>query len=474
MKTTNEWTPGDLATWERIQCHCLDALDDGLPFSRKLAREQGWTAEFTARAIAEYRRFVFLAISAGHEVVPSETVDQVWHLHLLYTEDYWGEFCPKVLGRPLHHGPGRGRRGETQRFRELYAETLASYQRCFGPIDEAIWEPASERFADGGRWRRVDLARQFVLPRPRWPGRAIWQRLGLAAALSLLAAPAVALTPNPLDWSGGEFLLLYLGLLLATILAAYVLRRPAGPELERLPQLGTYEIAYLAGGPDRVVEAALAELSRDARIQWDPANRRYRVIGDGRDLDGPARYVLGAIATDGRAAGLRRRAGAGVEALRHRLTDLGLMPTRAQEAVSKLRAATLFLALIAFGVLKIAVGIGRERPVAFLVGLCFITFVVGMIAALTPQRQTRAGAEAIARLRALHSHARLAPRSSDVALAVAITGVAVLSDTPYAHVAEVRRADGSGAGSGGCSGGGDSGGGSGCSSGCGGCGGGGD
>ncbi len=440
MKTTNEWTPGDLALWERITSHPLDALDDGLPFSRKLAREQGWTAEFTARAIAEYRRFVFLAMTAGHEVVPSEVVDQVWHLHLLYTEDYWGEFCPKVLGRPLHHGPGRGRRGETERFRELYAETLASYQHRFGPIDEQAWEPGRERFADGGRWRRVDLGRHFVLPRPRWPGRMAWQRLGLGLAASVLAAPAFALSVNPFDWSGGEFLLLYLVLLFIALIAAFVLRRPAGPPLERLPTLSTYEIAYLHGGPERVVEAALTVLAREARIQWVPDKKSYVAIGDGHGLEEPARRVLDAIVGNGRAAGLRRRASTGFEALHHRLIDLGLLPGRGQRGVAQLRAGLVFLALMAFAAVKIYIGILRDRPVAFLVLLFLVTFVVAMVAVLTPSRLTRAGADAIARLRALHSHARIAPRGSDVALAVAIAGVAVLSNTPYAHVAEARRA----------------------------------
>ena len=33
-------------------------------------------------AIEEYRKFVFLALVAGHQITPSDQVDQVWHLHL--------------------------------------------------------------------------------------------------------------------------------------------------------------------------------------------------------------------------------------------------------------------------------------------------------------------------------------------------------------------------------------------------------
>ncbi len=45
----------------------------------------------------EYRRFAFLAATAGHPVTPSDAVDQAWHLHLTYSRDYWDRFCP-LLG----------------------------------------------------------------------------------------------------------------------------------------------------------------------------------------------------------------------------------------------------------------------------------------------------------------------------------------------------------------------------------------
>jgi len=41
-------------------------------------------------------------------VTPSDTVDQAWHLHLIYTGHYWEELCGKVLGLQLHHEPSAG------------------------------------------------------------------------------------------------------------------------------------------------------------------------------------------------------------------------------------------------------------------------------------------------------------------------------------------------------------------------------
>jgi hypothetical protein len=71
--------------WERIQAYEPDDPRAAVPFSARLARDNGWSEEFAERVVAEYRRFAFLAVAAGHPVSPSDAVDQAWHLHLLYT-----------------------------------------------------------------------------------------------------------------------------------------------------------------------------------------------------------------------------------------------------------------------------------------------------------------------------------------------------------------------------------------------------
>ena len=80
-------TSDQLALWQRLETHPLDDPAAALPFSLRLAQENTWPLGFTRRAVAEYRRFAFLAVAAGHPVSPPDAVDQVWHLHLLYTQD---------------------------------------------------------------------------------------------------------------------------------------------------------------------------------------------------------------------------------------------------------------------------------------------------------------------------------------------------------------------------------------------------
>ncbi len=153
----------------RLEAFPLDEPDATLPFSRRLARENGWSPTFAERAVAEYRRFVFLATCAGHPVTPSEAVDQVWHLHLCYSESYWQRFCRDVLGRPLHHGPTRGGRAEHEKHCAWYEKTLASYRRLLGAEPPAeIWPSTEARFRDAAAYVRINTRENWVIPKPRW------------------------------------------------------------------------------------------------------------------------------------------------------------------------------------------------------------------------------------------------------------------------------------------------------------------
>ncbi|WP_421655276.1 glycine-rich domain-containing protein [Leptothermofonsia sp. ETS-13] len=145
----------------------LDETDTALPFSHRLARENGWSLEYTSRVIEEYKKFVFLAAISDHPVTPSDQVDQVWHLHLLYTRSYWEEFCPKVLQKPLHHGPTKGGTWGRQKFNDWYNKTLKSYEQFFNqPPPSDIWHPAHIRFGRDTRFTRVNTEQNWIIPKP--------------------------------------------------------------------------------------------------------------------------------------------------------------------------------------------------------------------------------------------------------------------------------------------------------------------
>lgn len=151
-------SPADAALWQRIADHHIGPADASLSFTARLARENRWDAAHAERVIGEYKRFCYLAMTAGHEVTPSDAVDQAWHLHLTYSRDYWQTFCPAVLGADLHHGPTAGGAVERERYYRQYADTLAAYEAAFGaqpPRD--VWPDAHRRFAVDPKNVRVNF-----------------------------------------------------------------------------------------------------------------------------------------------------------------------------------------------------------------------------------------------------------------------------------------------------------------------------
>ena len=152
---------------DRIMAFSFDDGEAAFPFAARLARENGWSRDFAERVIVEYRRFVFLALAAGHPVTPSDQVDQVWHLHLLYTRSYWHRFCGQTLGGRLDHGPTKGGPQESVKFENWYERTLDSYRKIFGDPPPDIWPPSEIRFGDDLHYVRVNRKRNCIIPRAR-------------------------------------------------------------------------------------------------------------------------------------------------------------------------------------------------------------------------------------------------------------------------------------------------------------------
>ena len=255
--------------YQRLQMYELHDPDHEIGFVDHLMRNNGWSHGFALRAIEEYKRFVFLAMVADHPVTPSDQIDQVWHLHLLYSDAYWNDFCPRVLGRPLHHQPARGGAEQRQHFQLLYRATIASYRTYFGDPPVDLWPPVDVRFG-----RDLQMQRRPIRPpfRPwrwlrRWPAQ-----MSLALGLMLLGTVAVWVQDASYGATADanamlvmamlEMFLFFnafaLGFLLTRKLVRPLLRRPA--RMDSLPALTNLELAYLADGPQRALLLTLAEL----------------------------------------------------------------------------------------------------------------------------------------------------------------------------------------------------------------------
>src|SRR5215468_8053027 len=170
--------------WQRIQEFPIDDLNDEFPFSARLARENGWSAATAAAAIEEYRKFIYLICVTDTPLTPSEVVDQVWHLHLVYTRSYWMAFCGGVLGRPLHHEPTRGGEAQATLFKDQYVLTRTRYQAEFGVPPPAEFWPAEPFGAPSQRW--VDRRTHWIVPK-RF-GRQVAQSVAVIGAIALLVS----------------------------------------------------------------------------------------------------------------------------------------------------------------------------------------------------------------------------------------------------------------------------------------------
>jgi len=152
---------------EKITAFDIGNPNDALTFEQRLQRENGWSAAYTQRAIKEYKRFLYLAATAKVSVTPSDTIDQVWHMHLTYTRSYWQQFCRDVLQKDLHHMPTTGGTAEKETFFQQYQLTLQRYQTLFNeqpPTD--IWPDAARYGQSDKRHVRVNQARHWVIRKP--------------------------------------------------------------------------------------------------------------------------------------------------------------------------------------------------------------------------------------------------------------------------------------------------------------------
>jgi len=171
----------DHPVWAAILSYEIGPADAAMSFAARLARENRWSDAQSHRVILEYKKFAFLAATGDRPITPSDAVDQVWHLHLTYTRDYWDRFCPQVLGRPLHHGPTEGGAAEQHKFFAYYADTLARYEAVFGmapPRD--LWPDAATRLREDPKAVRVHPRDAWIVPKRL--------KLLIFAALVVLAA----------------------------------------------------------------------------------------------------------------------------------------------------------------------------------------------------------------------------------------------------------------------------------------------
>ncbi|MCA3554192.1 hypothetical protein [Aestuariivirga sp.] len=123
--------------WLRLNLMNSEGLQAFAPLMDVMRRQMGQNAEMAQRAIEEYRKFLFLAMRAGHQVIPPGPVNDAWMLHLQNAQNYW-----EKLGQMIAEPPGVQGAGvrEFASMADAWKATLESYEKIFGmkpPMD--IW-----------------------------------------------------------------------------------------------------------------------------------------------------------------------------------------------------------------------------------------------------------------------------------------------------------------------------------------------
>jgi len=167
---------------KRLIAYRIGPQEIDLTFRNRVAHENGWDTGMAERAIQEYKRFAYLCAHSPTPCTPSMEVDQVWHMHMTYTHDYWGRFCPDLLGYQLHHGPTEGGDDEEEKHVEQYENTLVYYERVFGrPPPSDLWPSTGERFSSFPHLQWVNLSEYSITPKSR-----IYLAIGLASVVSFI------------------------------------------------------------------------------------------------------------------------------------------------------------------------------------------------------------------------------------------------------------------------------------------------
>lgn len=261
--------------YQRIKNFVLDDSTADFTFTHKLIKETGWSQKFAQKAIEEYKKFTFLAVVSNHPVVPSEIVDQVWHLHLLYTHSYWQEFCPKILGKPLHHIPSKGSISEWEKHQNMYRKTLASYEFYFAeyaPSD--VWKPPHLYMKNITNNSFLASLKNMILQSKNTAF------ILLISSLALMVTGCTTIV-NPLNLTGTLFLQLYLFLITFVFSFSFILQwffnQPSREKIALIPDLTPYEIAYLSGGEKRAIATVIVSLIERDILQIIPEQEELEI-----------------------------------------------------------------------------------------------------------------------------------------------------------------------------------------------------
>lgn len=244
--------------WEQIRDFSLDDATAVVPFSQRLSRQQKWSTQFTQRVITEYKRFLYLCVMRPGGAAPSPMVDEVWHLHMTYTQSYWQRLCRELLQTELHHYPSKGGRDETEKHIHWYRQTLEAYEQTFSEkAPDEIWpDPDKVYAAPVIELTPIETFRRHAL-------------LYTSITFLLLGVSGLYQT------SGRVFLAIFLPYGIISLIWLYILMRIKRQTVTHLvnthfpANANPFQLAAFVYGSNRTCQMALVELTNQGILSFD-------------------------------------------------------------------------------------------------------------------------------------------------------------------------------------------------------------
>ncbi|MFT7874377.1 MULTISPECIES: TIGR04222 domain-containing membrane protein, partial [Amycolatopsis] len=199
---------------------------------------------------------------------------------------------------------------------------------------------------------------------------------------------------DPWGISGPDFVVLYIALLGAVLLVRVVVSGIVNSRAMRAdavapgPPPTVYQLAFLAGGPDRAVDAAIAALVERGQLRVNSHQQISRTAARPAEPLEQAVYDVAHLKTT---ATIRAsvRGSAAMRALEEGLEWRGLLASAVAKRQARTFGLLLQLAVLAVGVVRLVNGISLGRPVGILVFLVIVAAVLAIVAAV---RRSKTGA----------------------------------------------------------------------------------
>ena len=96
-----------------------------------------WDNKYTYSVLYEYERFMYIR-SLDSYTSPPESIEKFWHIHILYTENYYN-YCIDNYGKFIHHNP------DTSLDQKRITNTIKLYIQIFPSVGyPEIWNINTE------------------------------------------------------------------------------------------------------------------------------------------------------------------------------------------------------------------------------------------------------------------------------------------------------------------------------------------